>query len=156
MLTVTEDQWSPLFADLQERLSAENRRIMLSKLIGSILDVTQRNIGYSGIDRPFEWAALSTEYALEMHDGDTTPTLFLPEEKHQQIHPGEPHMIDNFRVDLGTAAATLTNLSEYASEHQEGKGAMYRPFFPVNTDGSLTPNMVIRLQGVFVSHFTPA
>ena len=153
-MIVLQDDWTPLFNSLEEKVSEGRRRILLSQLAGAIVDVTQQNFGDAGIDRPYEWANLEEEYALEVHGGDQTPTLILPEDEHEKRHPGEPHMRDNFNVELGSDFALITNLSEYASEHQEGKGNMYRPFFPVNLDGELTPAMQLRLLQITDSHFS--
>ena len=153
-MTVLQDDWTPLFASLEEKVLEGRRRILLSQLAGAIVDVAQQNFGDEGIDRPWDWAMLAEEYALEVHGGDQTPTLILPDDEHEKLHPGEPHMRENFNVELGSDFALITNLAEYASEHQEGKGNMYRPFFPVNLDGQLTPGMQQRLLGIMESHFS--
>ena len=153
-MIVLQDDWTPLFSDLEERVSEGRRRILMSQLAGAIVDVTQQNFGDEGIDRPWDWAELSEDYAIEFHDGDATPTLILPDDRHEELHPGEPHMRDNFNVEIGSDFATITNLAEYASEHQEGKGRMYRPFFPINLDGELTPGMQERLEKILDDHFT--
>ncbi len=152
MIVVT-DEWSGLFDSLEEKVSEGRRRILLSQLAVAIVDVTQQNFGDTGIDRPWKWAPLAEEYALEVHGGDATPTLILPDDEHEKCHPGAPHMQDNFNVEIGGDFALITNLSEYASEHQEGKGNMYRPFFPVNLDGQLTLGMELRLNQILDSHF---
>ena len=153
-MIVLQDDWTPLFSRLEEMVSEGRRRILLSQLAGAIVDVTQKNFGDTGVDRPYEWADLEEDYALEVHGGDQTPRLILTEDEHEKRHPGEPHMLDNFNVELGSDFAMITNLSPYASEHQEGLGRMYRPFFPVNLDGELTPAMQLKLLQITDSHFS--
>jgi phage gpG-like protein len=138
-MQVKTDQWTPLFERLKEKFSPFQRKVFLSRIIGRIQDITQQNFGTTGIDRPQEWPQLKKRYAAEFHDGDTTPTLMLDEEKHTLVNGAVPHLVDSFRAEATENSASLTNESPYADVHQLGLGAVpARPFYPVQ-GSELTP-----------------
>jgi len=139
------DQWSPLFAELQERVSAQGRRRLLFQLVGELQDISMLNFGPDGEHRPQEWPRLREDYAINFHDGDQTPTLILTDT-----------MRNSFTHSIGTNSATLANTAEYASEHQGGDAARNipaRPFFPVTMTGELTPYALAKFREILDSHF---
>ena len=140
-----QDQWTPLFSELRERVSLSGRKRLLYQLISEIQNIAQANFGETGVARPIEWPNLKNKYAINFHDGDQTPTLILSGE-----------MINGFVRQIGTDSATLTNVAEYASEQQEGnpsKKLPARPYFPVAANGDLTPYAIERLQEILDLHF---
>jgi phage gpG-like protein len=145
-MTVVEDGWTPLFDSLAEKVSAEGRRRLLFQLIGDVFDVTVLNLGPEGIARPDQWAALTEKYAQEKHGGDRTPTLILSGE-----------LKEGFRTEINTEFATLTNIVDYATEHQFGepyRNLPARPFYPVDENGlTFTPYMTERLHTIIDAHF---
>lgn len=139
------DEWTPLFKELAERVSIQGRRKLLFQLIVQLHDISVLNFGESGQARPSEWPRLKEKYALEFHDGDQTPTLIL-----------SGKMVNSFVHTIGTDSATLTNMAEYASEHQLGDVANRlpaRPYFPVDKDGQLTPYALEKLNQILEEHF---
>ena len=128
--------------------------MLLSRMIGELLDITQQNFGDTGVDRPESWPQLSQKYADEFHGGDTTPTLMLDDEKHALRNPNLPHLIDCFRVMVNDSKAELTNMSPYADTHQLGYGVKRRPYYPVMPDGeNLTPYAEQKMVEIVEEHF---
>ena len=145
-MTIVTDQWSPLFKELEQRISSSGRRSLLAQMIGDVVDVTVLNFGESGLARPSEWPSLTSKYAKEYHDGDQTPTLIL-----------SGALKEGFVWEIGDTSATLTNSVEYADDHQFGDSSRMlpaRPFYPVNEDGSeFIPFMQERLLAIVNQHF---
>jgi phage gpG-like protein len=141
---ILQDDWTPLFATLEKKVSATGRSRLLSVMISDVYEVTYANFGTSGQARPAEWSDLKMQYAADYHDGDTTPTLIL-----------NGALRDGFVHEVTEAYATLTNIVDYADKHQFGEGRMYRPYYPVTKDGeSFTPYMEQRLAAIVEKHFT--
>ncbi len=151
-MQITKDEWTPLFQSLRDKLSPPSRRLLLSRIIGEIQDITQQNFGPSGIDRPQPWKPLSQNYASEWKDGDTTPTLMMSDEKHNLRNPNLPHLIDCFDAKVNEDKAVLTNRSPYADNHQLGLGIPARPYYPVNGD-ELTPYAESKMVEIVNGHF---
>ena len=145
-MTVLNDEWTPLFGELENRVSAEGRRRVLMQMIGDVYDVTVLNFGETGLARPEAWAQLNEKYAEAKHDGNRTPTLILTGE-----------LKKGFVVEFDSESATLSNSVPYATEHQFGESYQNlpaRPFYPVDENGlTFTPFMVNRLQGILEAHF---
>lgn len=151
-MQITRDDWTPLFQELRSKISPANRRILLSQMIGEILDITQQNFGASGTDRPKPWSPLSPKYASEWKYEDRTPTLIMSDEKHALRNPLLPHLIDCFDAKVNENKAELTNRSPYADNHQLGLGIPERPYYPVSGD-EFTPYAESRLKEVVERHF---
>ena len=145
-MTIIQDGWTPLFKELEQRLSSSGRRSLLAQMIGDVVDVTVLNFGSSGLARPSEWSSLTSKYAKEYHDGDQTPTLEL-----------SGALKEGFVWEIGDTVATLTNSVQYADAHQFGVSEIMlpaRPFYPVNEDGTeFTPFMEERLLAIINQHF---
>lgn len=145
-MQVTQDDWSPLFSSLKEKVSADARRELLFRMINEIRFITQQNFGASGIDRPMPWQILSPGYAWEKKKGDRTPTLML-----------KGDLIRGFRTTVGDNSASLTNVVPYAHEHEDGaewKNLPKRMYYPINEDGSLTPFAEKSLAEIVEKHFS--
>lgn len=147
------NQWTPALNDLKSKLDEHGRKVLLSQLMGRFQQITIGAFGADGEHRPSIWPELKLGYAHEWHGGDSTPTLFLSDEKHSLASNG-PHLIDSFQISLSSEQASITNLSPYADTHQYGLGAVpARPFYPVDEDGNLTPFAQEQLNQVVVSYF---
>ena len=143
-MTVIKDEWSGLFAALETKVNAAGRTRLLDVMISDVYEVTYANFGETGIARPAPWADLKIQYAIDYHDGDTTPTLVL-----------SGALRDGFVKEVSDTAAVLFNTVEYADKQQFGKGMLpARPYYPVDEDGeNFTPFMEYRLQGIVENHF---
>ncbi len=146
-MNVLKDEWSGLFSELESRVSAQGRTRLLFQLIGDVQDVTMLNFGATGLARPEEWSSLTSSYAREFHDGNTTPTLILSGE-----------LLNGFVHEVTSEYATLTNTVTYATDHQFGvayRNLPARPFYPVDESGaSFTSFMEDRLLAIVDSHFS--
>jgi phage gpG-like protein len=149
-MSVIRDEWTPLFADLQEKVSASGKRELLSAMIGEIEAITTHNFGASGINRPQEWPILSARYAKQYHDGDRTPTLMLSGE-----------MLESFSATVDENSASLTNLAPYADEHlpatyAKNKSTIIppRPYYPIDDSEELTPFAQFRMAEIIDAHFS--
>lgn len=154
-MRVTNDQWTPFLNDLKSRFSSSGRQKLLFQVIGELTDITMLNFGVSGIARPAEWPELKFHYATEYKYGVTVPTLELDDAMHEKRNPAVPlHLRDGFRHLISDNSASLTNISPYADAHQFGLGVPWRPFFPINRDGSsLTEYAEIQILEIVNQHF---
>ena len=160
-MVIILDEWSPFFEELESRVSAEGRRKLLSQCIGEVYDSALSNFGGEmapGDMRPWHNEGLvSNDYVLTI--GRDFATLFRTENERWLCLGTEweggtgAHLKDSFVVDFNSEFASLTNISQYASNHQLGEGVPARQFFPVNENGELMPFMVTRLNAVLDSHF---
>lgn len=151
---ISVNQWTPLFQEIKSKLDERGKRLLLSRLIGTVQSITIETFGADGVNRPEPWPELKRNYAQEWHGGDTTPTLLLSDEKHSLAAGEQPHLIDSFTVDLTSQQATLTNVSPYADIHQFGLGVIpARPFYPIDKAGGLTPYAESRLMQVTQDYF---
>lgn len=142
---MTHDEWTPLFKSLKEKVSSAGRRRLLFQLIGDLQDISMLNFGDHGINRPAVWAALSEKYAHEKKKCNQTPTLIL-----------KGDLLSGFVHQIGTDSASLTNIVEYADEHQFGvayKKLPPRPFYPIDDSGELTEFAKLRQAEIVRSHF---
>lgn len=151
-----QDQWSPLFASLKDKLSDAERMKLLGSIIQKIRTITEANLGDSGVDRPEQWPNLSQKYAIEVGRG--FPTLILSGAERRRLNKDEasPHLDDMFVTEVTPSSASLTNLAPYASEHQKGEGGQKRrPFFPVVNEqtGQLTQYAEQQIQFTVEQHF---
>ena len=153
-MRVITDEWTGLLAELQAKVSLAGRQRLLQNCIESLEQITRSNFGPDGENRPQEWPDLSENYAAEWHDGDTTPTLKLDDERHELRNPGEPHLVDSFENTVAENSAELTNVSSYAGVHQMGYGAKRRPYYPITDAGELLPAAKISLAAILEKHFT--
>ena len=160
-MTVLNDEWTPLFGELENRVSAEGRRRLLFQCIGEIFDSTLSNFNgemESGDMRPWRNEMLvSKDYARTVERDFAT--LFRTEGERSlclgtkwEGGTGQ-HLKDSFVVEFNSEFASLTNVSEYASNHQLGENVPARQFFPVDENQELMPFMVNRLQGILEAHF---
>lgn len=145
-MNITQDDWTPLFNSLKEKISPMGRKKLLFQMIGDIQDIAVLNMGFSGIARPSYWPALTEKYAKAYKGGNRVPTLILT----GALKSGFVHTISE-------DSATLTNIVAYADEHQFGaayKNLPPRPFYPVSSDGStLTPFAEARLYQIVEDYF---
>ena len=146
-MVIQRDEWSPLLQSLKDKVSAQGRRKLLFQMIGDIYDITVLNFGHGeGINRPAQWSILSQRYAQEKKGGDRTPTLELT----GALKSGFVH-------DISGNTATLTNMVEYADQHQFGaayKNLPARPYYPVDESGlNLTPYAEARQMEIVEGHF---
>lgn len=144
-MRVTRNEWTPLFQSLKEKVSPQGRRRLLFQLIGDLQDISMLNFGDHGINRPAVWAALSEKYAHEKKKGNMTPTLIL-----------KGDLLAGFVNQIGADSASLTNIVDYADQHQFGvayKKLPPRPFYPVDDSGELTEFAKLRQEEIVRSHF---
>ncbi len=145
-MQITKDEWSPLFASLKEKVSAQGRKRLLFQLIGDLQDVSMLNMGDTGLARPSDWPILTKPYADKFKGGNRTPNLILT-----------GRMRSSFVHSVGDNSATLTNTAPYADEHQFGakyKNLPARPYYPVTPDGeNLTMFAEERLREIVEQHF---
>ena len=146
-MQVTRDDWTPLFKSLKEKVSSQGRRRLLFQMIGDLQDISMLNFGDTGINRPAVWIALSEKYANEKKKGNRTPNLIL-----------KGDLLAGFVHTIGTDSASLTNLVQYADEHQFGvgyKNLPARPFYPVDESGlELTDFAKARQAEIVLKHFS--
>jgi len=145
-MQVAKDDWTPLFEFLKSKVSAAATHELMFQAINEIRFITQSNFGVDGIARPEAWAILNADYARKMKKGNRTPNLIL-----------KGDLIKGFRTETTSTTASLTNVVEYADEHQFGaeyKSLPARPYYPVTADGTdLTAFAKDRLQEVMEKHF---
>lgn len=140
MIRITKNEWSPLFSDLKRRISDDQRKILLSRIMGGIQDLTQKTMGKSGQNRPEPWRVLTKKYADKWKNGDREPTLLMSDQMHALRNPTLPHLIDSFLATVDSSKASLTNASPYADVHQMGMAAVpKRPYYPVDESGLTQP-----------------
>ena len=163
-MTVLEDQWTPLFSDLESRVNEEGATRLMFQCVGELYDSALSNFngeGAPGDMRPWnEETIQSPEYA-RLVERDLATLVRTDEErarcsgtKWQGV--GGPHLKDSFEYAFDRNGCVLANTSEYASNHQNGEGVPRRPFFPVDESGNLMPFMEDRLKAIVEGHFTHA
>jgi phage gpG-like protein len=129
--TITVENFEPELRHAFDQL--QNRPTALRQVLGAMAAkfkyLCMMNTGFSGIDRPHEWDALSPRYAKRVHRDFATMDLTgnLMRSIRMQVHP------DYSEVFIAPDDCP------YASRHQWGDEIMpARPFFPMTEDG-LTP-----------------
>lgn len=160
-MNVVLDQWTPLFEALAQKVSSAGRTQLLDKMIGEIYVSTLSNFsgeGGGGDMRPWpDELLVSEDYAR--HVRRDFATLYRTEEERKWCVGSKweggtgLHLVESFQVNIGNNFASLTNISEYASNHQNGEGVPRRPFFPVDVNGELMPFMESRLFEIADAHF---
>ena len=160
-MNVTRDEWTPLFESLAAKVSSAGRTQLLDKMIGEIYVSTLSNFsgeGGGGDMRPWPDELLQSEdYKRHVHR--EFATLYRTEEERQWCAGSKweggtgLHLVESFQVNIGDNFASLTNVSDYASNHQNGEGVPRRPFFPVDENGDLMPFMESRLFQLADAHF---
>lgn len=147
-MNINRDDWTPLLNSLKEKVSPSGRRKLLFQMIGDIQDITVLNFGQTGLARPQSWQILSDRYAKEKKHGDTTPNLILT----GALKSGFVHSFDE-------NSASLTNVVDYADQHQFGaayKNLPARPYYPVDEFGlNLTPYAEGRQIEIVAEFFQP-
>lgn len=144
-MQILQDDWTPLFQKLKEKVSPLGRRKLLFQLIGDLQDISMLNFGDTGINRPIVWQMLTEKYAKEMKKGNQTPNLIL-----------KGDLLAGFVHTIGESSATLTNIVEYADQHQFGaeyKNLPPRPFYPIDESGELTDFALRRQEEIVHHHF---
>lgn len=164
-MEVINDEWSGLFASLIEKINEDGRRELLATAINDVRTMTIASFGEfgDGMMRPWhDELLLSKSYirTLKKASGRTVATLERTEEEREACEGTKweggqgQHLIDSFVIESDANSATLSNISEYASQHQLGEGVPRRPFFPVDEAGNLMPAMEARLVGILDAHFS--
>jgi phage gpG-like protein len=154
-MRLVKNEWTPLFADIKKRLDPQNRKVMLSRIIGKLQQMTLDTFGKDGFGRPAPWPILSKKYADKWKYRDRTPDLILDDGKHFLRNKDIPHLIDSFRAVATSNAAMLTNDSPYADIHQLGLGWIpARPFYPADESG-LTMAAEESVTKIVERHFEP-
>ena len=163
-MTVEKDEWSGLFAELEARINEDGRRSLLESAIEDVRVMTLANFGEfgDGMMRPWhEETLLSESYKRVLRKASvrTVATLERDEDERDACRGTKweggtgAHLIDSFTIDCSGDSATLANTSDYASNHQLGKGVPTRPFFPVDEAGNLMPQMESRIFQLADAHF---
>lgn len=159
-MQVTSDQWSPLFKSLRDKLSSSGRVTLLSNIMEDVKTLTLANFGEmaDGPMRPwYDEGLVSEDYKRTIKRDFASLRMDESERSLAQGTKWEnsgPHMIDSFVVSVNENAGSITNLRDYADKHQFGLGVPYRPFYPVNRDGTeLMPFMEIRIFQDLQKHF---
>ena len=160
-MTVIQDGWTPLFESLAQKVSSAGCTQLLDKMIGEIYVSTLSNFsgeGGSGDMRPWPDELLQSEdYAR--HVRRDFATLYRTEEERKWCENSRweggtgLHLVESFQVNIGENFASLTNISDYASNHQNGEGVPRRAFFPVDESGQIMPFMESRLLQLADAHF---
>ena len=160
-MQVIVDQWTPLFESLAQKVSSAGRVKLLDKMIGEIYVSTLSNFsgeGGGGDMRPWPSELLQSEdYAR--HVRRDFATLYRSDEDRGWCVGSKweggtgAHLVESFQVNIGDNFASLTNVSPYASNHQNGEGVPRRAFFPVDELGQLMPFMEQRLFQITDAHF---
>ena len=160
-MNVTLDEWTPLFKELESRVSSAGRTKLLDKMIGEIYVSTLSNFsgeGGSGDMRPWPDELLQSEDYVR-HVRRNFATLYRTDEEREWCFGSRwqggtgLHLVESFQVNIGDNFASLTNVSEYASNHQNGEGVPRRAFFPVDESGQIMPFMESRLLQLADAHF---
>lgn len=147
------DGWSPLLRRIKGKVSANGRRILLTRMINDVLRVTKGNFGPTGIDRPEPWVFLTPDYTRRVGRPFATLDLKTPKGKFRKSEYQK--LKTSFLTNVGVNSATLTNTVPYADAHQLGEGNMpRRPFYPVTPDGYLTSFAENRLEQIVDKFFT--
>jgi len=145
-MVIQRDEWSPLLQSLKDKVSSQGRRKLLFQMIGDIYDITILNFGNEGLARPQPWQDLTERYAREKKQGDRTPNLILT----GALKSGFVH-------EVSGDSASITNMVEYADQHQFGaayKNLPARPYYPVDESGlNLTPYAEGRQMEIVQEHF---
>lgn len=155
-MQVISDEWTPFLQSLRTKVNRQGRKQLLNQLIGEIYDITVLNFGENGENRPIYWKELNEKYAKEYHGGNTVPTLILDPREHFRRNGSAKRMIDSFVTKSNSETASITNTATYADKHQFGaayKELPARPYYPVNSNGTLTPFAEERLREIVDSHF---
>ena len=161
-MQVIVDQWTPLFESLATKVSSAGRTQLLDKMIGEIYVSTLSNFsgeGGSGDMRPWPDELLQSE-DYKRHVQRDFATLYRTEEERQWCFGSRweggtgAHLVESFQVNIGDNFGTLTNVSDYASNHQNGEGVPRRAFFPVDESGQLMPFMESRIFQLADAHFS--
>jgi phage gpG-like protein len=155
-MQVNHDEWTPFLQSLKLKVNRQGRKQLLFQLIGEIYDITVLNFGEYGKNRPIDWKELTEKYAKEYHGGNTIPTLILDPQEHFNRNGTSKRMIDSFKTYVSSNKASITNTAAYADQHQLGakyKGLPARPYYPINSNGTLTPFAEERLREIVDSHF---
>jgi hypothetical protein len=113
---------------LAKVLTADGRKKILKAMGNRFLQITKTNFGPSGLHRPSAWAPLSPAYQKRIK------------------YFGPPKLVLTRRMLLGLRQGGSGSDSTYvgtdvpyASYHQsDGMGKMYRPYFPIQKNGTLT------------------
>ncbi len=163
-MNVVTDEWSGLFSELEARINDDGRQSLLTAAIEDVKVVCLSNFGEfsDGMMRPWhEEALLSESYmaTLRRATGRTVATLERSEDEREACEGTRwkggqgAHLKDSFFTFGGSDSCTLINISEYASNQQDGEGVPARPFFPVSSNGQLEEFMEKRIFSILDSHF---
>lgn len=164
-MNVVTDEWSGLFSELEARINDDGRQSLLTAAIEDVKVVCLSNFGEvsDGMMRPWhEEALLSESYmaTLRRATGRTVATLERSEDEREACEGTRwkggqgAHLKDSFFTFGGSDSCTLINISEYASNQQDGEGVPARPFFPVDEAGQLMPAMESRIFQIADEHFS--
>lgn len=121
-----------LAKDIMSDLDGDTRIRVQDAMAHRFASIVHNNFGDAGEDRSPDWIPLTKNYALDYHDGDTTPTLVL-----SGALQGSIKILEGNK----DYSAVFTE-NPYAAEHQWGnpsRNVPARPFFPMYRNGTLTP-----------------
>jgi hypothetical protein len=159
-MTVIEDQWTPFFAELEEKVNSAGRTSLLTGCIDAVHESALSNFGEFARGDMRPWYAeqlVSKSYARTVKRDFAT--LERSEEEREACEGTRwqggqgAHLKDSFFTFGGGDSMSLANIADYASDHQNGEGVPRRPFFPVSEDGQLMPFMQSRIFQIADAHF---
>ena len=159
-MKVISDQWTPLFDELSEKLNSAGRKSLLDEMISQVKVSCLSNFGENadGDMRPWYHEELVSE-DYKRHVRRNFATLYRSEDERENCMDSKweggqgAHLKDSFFSYGSGDSAGLVNISDYASNHQNGDGVPRRPFFPVDENGNLMPFMERRFSLILDAHF---
>ncbi len=109
-------------------LTDNERNEVLRKIGAKLKFLTVQNFGYTGSNRPSQWAPLSEKYAKRVKRSVATMDL-------------TGKLMRSLRVSAPDGnSITVSSDTPYDEAQQNGNSRLpARPFFPINHDGSATP-----------------
>lgn len=123
----TRDQISP---DIARKLRAVENPQPALQAAGLVIESLAKRAFKEPALRPSPWAALSAATIKEKQRQRKSTAILIR----------DAILIRSPRItSLTRTGVTIGTDRPYAKYHQAGKGAMYRPFFPVDKAGNLTP-----------------